>query len=449
MILAVFLFYNVMERRVSAERLAASRALSDLDARLLATTQEALAEQRKASSEREVLLREIYHRVKNNLQIVQSLLRLGSRDLGPDQRDAFESAIRRIGAMARVHTLLYSSADLASIDLREYLDGLSKEVADAFGAQERGIRTVVEADAMRVPLDTAVPLAFIAVEVLTNAFKHAFPAGRGGTIKVERAAERRPRHPRHQRRRRRHEARERRAAGARPHHRLEAHPADRRRAREAGGGTLDGQDRLPARRRLGGPRGGGRGAAPPRRRRLLIGPKRASIFRVAAGCRRAGCRIRGPKRCGAPARASTMSRQSPFGHPFLLGFDEIEQALDRVSKAASDGYPPYNIERVARTEREPERLRITLAVAGFTRDQLEITLEESQLVIRGRQSDDKARQYLHRGIAARQFQRAFLLAEGMEVLGADLSDGLLSIDLARPEPERIVRKIDIASRDEI
>ena len=139
-----------------------------------------------------------------------------------------------------------------------------------------------------------------------------------------------------------------------------------------------------------------------------------------------------------------MSRQSPFGHPFLLGFDEIEQALDRVSKAASDGYPPYNIERVARTEREPERLRITLAVAGFTRDQL----EESQLVIRGRQIEDKARQYLHRGIAARQFQRAFLLAEGMEVLGADLSDGLLSIDLARPEPERIVRKIDIASRDE-
>jgi two-component sensor histidine kinase len=184
-ILAVFLVYNVMERRVSAERLAASRALSDLDARLLATTQEALAEQRKSSSEREVLLREIYHRVKNNLQIVQSLLRLGSRDLGPEQRDAFESAIRRIGAMARVHTLLYNSADLASIDLREYLEGLAKEVADAFGAHERGIRTVVEADRMPVPLDTAVPLAFIAVEVLTNAFKHAFPPGRGGTIKVE------------------------------------------------------------------------------------------------------------------------------------------------------------------------------------------------------------------------------------------------------------------------
>ncbi|WP_407527709.1 Hsp20 family protein [Methylobacterium oryzisoli] len=142
-----------------------------------------------------------------------------------------------------------------------------------------------------------------------------------------------------------------------------------------------------------------------------------------------------------------MSRPSPFGHPFLLGFDEIEQALDRVAKAANDGYPPYNIERLVRTERDPERLRITLAVAGFTRDQLDVTLEESQLIVRGRQTDDKSRTYLHRGIAARQFQRAFLLADGMEVLGADLSSGLLSIDLARPEPERIVRRIDIASRD--
>ena len=139
-----------------------------------------------------------------------------------------------------------------------------------------------------------------------------------------------------------------------------------------------------------------------------------------------------------------MSRQSPFGHPFLLGFDEIEQALDRVSKAAGDGYPPYNIERLARTEQAPERLRITLAVAGFTREQLEVTLQDGQLMIRGRQHDDKTRHYLHRGIAARQFQRTFLLADGMEVLGADLADGLLSIDLARPEPERTVRKIDIA-----
>ena len=142
-----------------------------------------------------------------------------------------------------------------------------------------------------------------------------------------------------------------------------------------------------------------------------------------------------------------MSRQSPFGHPFLLGFDVIEQALDRVSKAASDGYPPYNIERLARTERDPERLRITLAVAGFNRDQLEVTLEENQLLVRGRQAEDKSRHYLHRGIAARQFQRTFLLAEGMEVLGADLSNGLLSIELARPEPDRLVRTIDIAVRD--
>ena len=142
-----------------------------------------------------------------------------------------------------------------------------------------------------------------------------------------------------------------------------------------------------------------------------------------------------------------MTRQSPFGHPFLLGFDEIEQALDRVAKAGGDGYPPYNIERLARTSHDPERLRITLAVAGFTREQLEVTLEESQLVVRGRQIDDKTRHFLHRGIAARQFQRAFLLAEGMEVMGADLANGLLSIDLVRPEPDRIVRKIVIASPD--
>ena len=137
-----------------------------------------------------------------------------------------------------------------------------------------------------------------------------------------------------------------------------------------------------------------------------------------------------------------MSRVPSLSSPFLLGFDEIERALDRVSKAA-DGYPPYNIERVARENGAPERLRITLAVAGFTRDQLDVTVEESQLVIRGRQQDDKARQYLHRGIAARQFQRTFVLADGMEVLGADLKNGLLAIDLARPEPERVVKTIAI------
>jgi len=142
-----------------------------------------------------------------------------------------------------------------------------------------------------------------------------------------------------------------------------------------------------------------------------------------------------------------MSRVPTLNSPFMLGFDEIERALDRVAKAANDGYPPYNIERIARGEDEPERLRITLAVAGFTRDQLEITLEESQLIIRGRQVDDKTRHYLHRGIAARQFHRSFLLADGMEVLGAELTNGLLAIDLARPEPERIIKKIDILGRE--
>ncbi len=137
-----------------------------------------------------------------------------------------------------------------------------------------------------------------------------------------------------------------------------------------------------------------------------------------------------------------MSRVSPLSSPFLLGFDEIERMLDRVGKAA-DGYPPYNIERISGDGHNPERLRITLAVAGFTRDQLDVTLEESQLVIRGRQHDDKSRQYLHRGIAARQFQRTFVLVEGMEVAGADLKNGLLSIDLIRPQPERVVRSIAI------
>ena len=142
-----------------------------------------------------------------------------------------------------------------------------------------------------------------------------------------------------------------------------------------------------------------------------------------------------------------MTRPPSLSHPFLLGFDDIERALDRVAKGAGEGYPPYNIERLPRTEDEPDKLRITLAVAGFSREQLEITLEESQLSIRGRQIDDKTRQFLHRGIAARQFQRSFLLADGMQVLGADLSNGLLAIDLARPEPERLVRRIDIMSRD--
>lgn len=142
-----------------------------------------------------------------------------------------------------------------------------------------------------------------------------------------------------------------------------------------------------------------------------------------------------------------MVRVTALNSPFLLGFDDIERALDRVAKSGGDGYPPYNIERIVAEGSAPEKLRITLAVAGFSLDQIEVTVEESQLTIRGRQPDDKSRQYLHRGIAARQFQRSFLLAEGMQVLGADLSQGLLSIDLVRPQPERVVKTIRISTRD--
>jgi HSP20 family molecular chaperone IbpA len=141
-----------------------------------------------------------------------------------------------------------------------------------------------------------------------------------------------------------------------------------------------------------------------------------------------------------------MSRLPPLSSPLLLGFEEIERVLDRVGKVA-DGYPPYNIERVPREGNVPERLRITLAIAGFTRDQLDVTVEENQLIIRGRQHDDKTRQYIHRGIAARQFQRTFVLADGIEVSGADLKNGLLSIDLVRPESERVVKSISIKEYD--
>lgn len=141
-----------------------------------------------------------------------------------------------------------------------------------------------------------------------------------------------------------------------------------------------------------------------------------------------------------------MSRVPSLSSPFLLGFDEIERLLDRVAKG-SDGYPPYNIERLARNAENPERLRITLAVAGFTRDQLDVCVEENHLVIRGRQHEDKDRHYIHRGIAARQFQRSFVLADGIEVQGADLKNGLLSIDLIRPQAERIVKTIAINERE--
>ena len=128
-----------------------------------------------------------------------------------------------------------------------------------------------------------------------------------------------------------------------------------------------------------------------------------------------------------------------FTSPLFLGFDHLEQMLERAAKTSSDGYPPYNIEQTS-----PTGLRITLAVAGFTMDELQITQEDNQLVIRGRQTDDaQGRVFLHRGIAARQFQRAFVLAEGIEVRGAWLDNGLLHVDLARPQPESRVKTIEI------
>jgi HSP20 family molecular chaperone IbpA len=142
-----------------------------------------------------------------------------------------------------------------------------------------------------------------------------------------------------------------------------------------------------------------------------------------------------------------MVRMTALTSPLLLGFDDLERALERVSKAGSDGYPPYNIERIAPDEGEPEKLRITVAVAGFSDDEIEVTVEENQLSIRGRQREDKAREYLYRGIAARQFQRGFLLADGMQVKTAELERGLLSVDLVRPQPERMVRTIKIVARD--
>lgn len=142
-----------------------------------------------------------------------------------------------------------------------------------------------------------------------------------------------------------------------------------------------------------------------------------------------------------------MTRMSLLSSPLLLGFEDMERLIDRVGKGGGDSYPPYNIERMTApgqaNGKAIELLRITLAVAGFRRDQLEITVEDKQLSIRGRQEEDKSRNYVHRGIATRQFIRTFVLADGIEVKSADLSDGLLTIDLARREPERSVRRVEI------
>jgi HSP20 family molecular chaperone IbpA len=137
-----------------------------------------------------------------------------------------------------------------------------------------------------------------------------------------------------------------------------------------------------------------------------------------------------------------MTRLSLFSSPLLLGFDQFERALDRVNKAASDGYPPYNVEQTGENA-----LRITLAVAGFTMAELNVQVEDNQLVVRGKQVDDKDRLYLHRGIAARQFQRSFMLAEGIEVAGASLDNGLLDIDLIRRVTEGRVQAITIRGKN--
>jgi len=144
-----------------------------------------------------------------------------------------------------------------------------------------------------------------------------------------------------------------------------------------------------------------------------------------------------------------MNRMTPFSSPLLLGFDGVERMLERMGKA-SDGYPPFNIERIRvggdGSGVEPA-IRITLAVAGFQPDDLEITTEDNQLTIRGSQSDREERDFLHRGIAARQFQKSSLFADGMRILGAQLKNGLLMIDLVKPEPERVVKKIEITVED--
>jgi len=140
-----------------------------------------------------------------------------------------------------------------------------------------------------------------------------------------------------------------------------------------------------------------------------------------------------------------MSRVSLFNHPLLLGFDHFERTLDRLSKKGADGYPPYNIEQI-----DESRLRITVAVAGFAETDLSVEVVDSQLVIQGRRQDDESAEndhlYLHKGIAARQFQRSFLLADGIQVTGAVLDNGLLHISLLRPEPESRVRRVEISTR---
>jgi HSP20 family molecular chaperone IbpA len=138
-----------------------------------------------------------------------------------------------------------------------------------------------------------------------------------------------------------------------------------------------------------------------------------------------------------------MSRISLFSAPFLLGFDAFEERVDRLAKAA-DGYPPYNIERRMEADGS-ESFVISIAVAGFAQNELDVMAEDNQILVRGRQKDDPQREFLHRGIAARQFQRSFLLADGMVVKDAVLKDGMLIVTVLRPQTEKIARRIEIRS----
>lgn len=166
------------------------------------------------------------------------------------------------------------------------------------------------------------------------------------------------------------------------------------------------------------------------------------------GCRASAGDQAGTSRGFLPRSLSLMNEEVPmarlplFNSPLLLGFDHFERVLDRVSRSSGDGYPPYNVEQTG-----PSKLRITLAVAGFKRDDLSAMVEDNELIVRGKQSEDEGRVYLHRGIAARQFQRRFVLAEGIEITGASLANGLLSIDLLRPEVETRSRTVEIRDNE--
>jgi HSP20 family molecular chaperone IbpA len=136
-----------------------------------------------------------------------------------------------------------------------------------------------------------------------------------------------------------------------------------------------------------------------------------------------------------------VTRVSLLSSPFLLGFDRLEGMLERAARSADDGYPPYNIEQTSETS-----WRIVLAVAGFRPENLSVTIEDNQLIVAGAQADDKTRTYVHRGIATRQFQRRYVLADGIEVVTANVENGLLTVDLTRPKSQPVVRKIDIVAK---